>query len=468
MNHETLSPKVKALKINLDKSIYGTFAEIGAGQEVARHFFQAGKASQTVAKSMSAYDMTISDEIYGKDGRYVCESRLKKMLTHEYDLLVERLTEKRGQNTRFFAFANTVATHSSEEEDSRSHGWLGVRFQTRPNGPTNDIILHVRMWDRLRLQQQEALGVLGVNLIHLAFFPETDTAHVVAHLMDQLSPLSIEINMLRFEGPDVDHLDNRLLALELVKQGITEAVLFGPDGDVLHVADCLFKTPVLVQRGAFRPITQANHEVITRSLKHFQSFEMNKKLTPRVLLEITMRNLQADSSNKDQVDTKDFLDRVDTLGLLKYHVLISNFDHLFELKSYLRRSTDQLIGIVIGGSHLGRLFNEIAYKSLGGGILEGFSRLLDSHTKILVYPYKSDQVCINAKSFFPDPSVQGLFQHIKANGSLLDILDCDDVDTSIHSKDVRELMAMKNPKWEASVPEVVKKSIIENKLFGYR
>jgi len=461
MSRESLGPRLKALHINLDDSIYGTFAEIGAGQEVARHFFQAGRASHTVAKTMSAYDMTFSDAIYGKDERYVCESRLKKMLTHEFDLLNERLGQTRGTNTRFFAFANTVATHSSEE--SRSHGWLGVRFQTEPGGPHNDIIVHIKMWDRLRLQQQEAMGVLGVNLIHAAYFPESSMENILAQLMDHLSSLSIEINMIRFDGPQVAHLDNRLMALELVKQGVTEAVLFGPDGDVEHVNDSLFRTPILVHRGTFRPITKANEEIIDRSLKYFKSLPENKGLTPKVLLEITMNAL----SQEGQVNTEDFLQRVDTLSLLKHHVLISNHDAFYQLKAYLRRSTDRMVGMVIGGALLEKIFNEASYSKLQGGLLEGFSRLFDDQSKLLVYPYKSDELCLNAQSFFPKEDLKLLLDFLKKRNLIVDLLNCDDVDTSVHSRDVRQMLSSKNGDWKKHVPDIVAEAIVSNKFFGY-
>ncbi len=459
----SLSPRLKALNLNLDDSIYGTFAEIGAGQEVVRHFFQAGKASRTIAKTMSAYDMAFSDAIYGKSGRYVSEARLVKMLDHEFELLKERLGETRGATTRFFAFADTVATRSSEADDPKPHGWLGVRFQTRPGGPTNDIILHVRMWDRLRLQQQEAVGVLGVNLIHLAYFPTLEISEIVNRLMDHLSPLSIEIDMLRFDGPDLEYIDNRLVALELVRQQITEAIMFDPEGEVCHVDDCVFKTPVLVHRGTFRPITSANQEIVERSLKHFEALPENKGLNPKVVLEMTMGAL----SRSGQIDTKDFLERVDTLGVLKHYVLISNHNYFYQLKAYLRRSTDKMIGMVIGGALLEKIFDENFYTDLNGGILEGFSRLFDDNAILFVYPYKSDSLCLTSQSFFPKPPLGSLLEYLKSTKRIVDLLNCDDVDTSLHSEDVRALLENKDPKWEEYVPEEVKDLIISKKFFGF-
>jgi hypothetical protein len=315
----------------------------------------------------------------------------------------------------------------------------------------------------LRLQQQEALGILGVNLIHSAFFLEESHSDVVARLMDTLSSLSIEIDMLRFNGPQLAHLDNRLLALELVKQSITEAVLFDPSGDVKQVNDTLFKTPVIVHRGTFRPITKANQEIIERSLVDFKKFPENKDLKPKIILEITMSAL----SEGGKLDTKDFLERVDTLSVLKHYVLISNHDYFYRVKAYLRRATDKMIAMVVGGALLEKIFDDEAYKDLRGGSLEGFGRLFDDQTRLFVYPYKSDAVCINTQSFFPKPPLNHLLQYLKAKNLILDLLSCDDVDTTIHSADVRELLEKKDPRWEAYVPEVVRDVIKSNKLFGY-
>lgn len=460
------SPTRKALQINLDDSIYGTFAEIGAGQEVARHFFQAGRASHTIAKTISAYDMTFSDEIYGKEGRYVCEARLNKMLDHEFSLLQERLRAQRGPSTRFFAFADTVSTASQDDGVSKSHGWMGIRFQLKPGGPSNDIILHVKLWDRFRLQQQEALGLLGVNLIHMAFFPPEQGAERIAALVDNLNTSRIEVNMVRFRGPDLNRLDNRLLSLSLVKQRLTEAVLFDTSSEVQHVGDALFHQAVLVQRGTYRPITSSHLEIARKVQEQFRRHPLLEGAKPKVLFEFTMNSLI--DGKGGEVDDDDFLHRVDTLAALGQNVLVSNFRLFYRLKSFLRQYTDCAIGIVIGAALLDKMFDEQFYKPLPGGILEGMSRLFDERTRVFVVPHKDDKMCATAKTFHPHARLEHLYHHLLDNGWLTDILECDDLDTSVHSADVRRLLAAGDPKWKTLVPPAVRRLIEERQLFGYR
>src|SRR6266702_3802132 len=213
----------KALQINLDVSKYGTFAEIGAGQEVARRFFRVGGAASTIAKTMSAYDMTFSDAIYGPTDRYVSRVRLRTMLDHEYDLLLERLNAKLGDERTFFVFADTVAARSFKQHNE-SHGWLGVRFQTQPHGEPSQIIIHVRMLDETNVDQQEALGVIGVNLIYGAFF-YAEPEKLISSLQENLAPGRIEVDIIKFSGPLFCKIDNRLMSLQLVSQGLTSAVM---------------------------------------------------------------------------------------------------------------------------------------------------------------------------------------------------------------------------------------------------
>ncbi len=452
------TPK-KALRINADEGRYGTFAEIGAGQEVARHFFQAGLASQTVAKTMSAYDMVFSDEIYGKADRYVSQGRLVKMLEHEFYLLQQRLEKQRGQKTQFFAFADTVSTSSHNLQ--RCHGWMGVRFQEEPGAPHNDIVIHVRMLERQRLQQQEVLGLLGVNLLYAAFYLKKNGSEMVASLTDSIGEGRMEIDMIRTSGPAFAHLDNRLLSLELVLQKLSPAVLFAPDGQVLHASDAFFGKNLLVQRGAFRPVTLTNVEILERGLEQMRQKLKLSEDSLMVLFEITMKNLQEEG----KVDPQDFLNRVDSLGQLGHPVLISDFFLFYQLKSYLRQRTDQWIVQVIGAAHLEKLFAPEHYRELPGGILEGFSRLFDERTKMFVFPYKSDQICSTAQSFFPEPRQLHLFKHLMDNQWIEDILGCDDVDTSIHSADVRNMLIRGDTQWEALVPPAVRDYIKSHKLF---
>src|SRR5688572_28840541 len=236
MNDETFSTHQKARQINLDATKYGTFAEIGAGQEVARFFFRAGGAAGTVAKTISAYDMAVSDAIYGSTERYVSRQRLQAMLQHESDLLLQRLDQTRGDKITFFTFANTVATHSFTRQEE-GHGWMGMRFQTRPREQPSEIILHVRLLDRENVRQQEALGVLGVNLIHGAFYQHREPAKLIRALLDNLTWERVEVDLIRFSGPAFAGADNRLMALELVRQGLTEAAMFTAAGEAVQWAE---------------------------------------------------------------------------------------------------------------------------------------------------------------------------------------------------------------------------------------
>ncbi|MGZ3799472.1 MAG: hypothetical protein ACXVCL_04910 [Bdellovibrio sp.] len=458
----------KALKINMDTSRYGVFAEIGAGQEVARHFFQAGKASQTIAKTISAYDMIVSDDIYGKEpnGRYVCESRLKKMLGHEYDLLVDRLSETRGSHSRFFAFANTVAT-ASHGTTKQSHGWMGVRFQTEPGRPYNDIILHVRMLDRHRLQQQEALGILGVNLLVCAFYHANKVDQFITYLVDGLKEDQIVIDVLKFHGDDLKHFDERLMNLELVRRGLAEAILFSPNNEILNISDAIYGKSLLIQRGTFRPVTITHLDVLQKGLAQIKQDIVQsegKELTVIPMMELTMHNLQMDG----HLNEKDFLARVETLTSLGLHVLISNFFLFYGLKRFLRRYNSHFMALVVGASHLDKLFTEEHYKDLEGGLLEGLGKLLEQKTKLYVYPHKTSQVCVTTKSFFPAPHLRHIYSYFIENKQIVDISGCDEAAEYLHSMDVMTMIEKNDNRWEVCVPPKVKDLIKEKKLFGYK
>lgn len=467
-SHQTETTTNKALKINTDLSRYGAFAEIGAGQEVARHFFQAGKASQTIAKTISAYDMIVSDDIYGKEtsGRYVCESRLGKMLSHEYDLLVDRLADTRGPQSRFFAFANTVAT-ASIGTSKQSHGWMGVRFQTEPGRAYNDIILHVRMLDRHRLQQQEALGVLGVNLLDCAFYHHEKAADFISHLVDGLKEDQIVIDVIKFHGEDLKHFDYRLMNLELVRRGLAEAILFSPNNEILNIADAVYGKSLLIQRGTFRPVTVTHLDVLQKGLTQIKNDVLaseGKDLPVLPMMELTMHNLQMDG----HLNEKDFLARVETLTSLGLHVLISNFFLFYGLKRFLRRYNSHFMALVVGASHLDKLFTEDHYKNLEGGILEGLGKLLEQKTKLYVYPHKTSQICVTTKSFFPAPHLRHVYAHFTENKQIVDISGCDEAANYLHSMDVMNMIEKEDPQWETCVPPNVKDLIKKNKLFGYR
>src|ERR1043165_1088906 len=286
-NKELLTTNRKALTINLDDAQYGTFAEIGAGQEVARVFFQAGGAAGTVAKTISAYDMTFSDAIYGKAPRYVSRERLSLMLDHEYQLLIERLAAQRGERTTFFVFADTVATKSFKGNND-AHGWMGMRFQTEPGGPASEIMLHVRMWDKEAVLQQEALGIVGTNLIYGAFYYREDPKRFIMSLVDNVGAARMEVDMIKFSGPAFKEVDNRLVSLHLVEHGLTNAVMFGPQGDVLQPSEALYKKAILVERGSFRPVTHVNVDMLNCATAQFVQEPAVKGKDVIVLMEITI------------------------------------------------------------------------------------------------------------------------------------------------------------------------------------
>src|SRR2546423_4200883 len=370
----------KALQINIDAKKYGTFAEIGAGQEVARRFFQVGGASGTVAKTMSAYDMTFSDAIYGPTDRYVSRVRLHTMLEREYDLLIERLDKKMGGQRTFFVFADTVAARSFKLRNE-SHGWLGVRFQSEPRGSPSEIIIHVRMLDEANVDQQEALGVIGVNLLYGTFYHQ-QPEKLISSLQENLVPGRIEVDMIKFSGPLYGGVDNRLMSLQLVSQGLTSAVMFRADGETVQPAEVFYKKALLVERGSFRPVTYATNDMLDGARRVFLRKCGCREDQLVVLMEMTLENLLSEG----QLNHEDFLARVDILGTLGRTVLVSRFGEYYRLAGYLSRYTNQMIGLVMGVPSLLEIFDERYYTNLEGGILEALGRMFKSGLTLFVYP----------------------------------------------------------------------------------
>src|SRR5215469_16712861 len=402
----------KALHINLDPAKYGTFAEIGAGQEVARRFFRVGGAAGTIAKTMSAYDMTFSDAIYGTCDRYVSRARLKTMLDHEYCLLLERLDRKLGAEKTFFVFADTVAARSFKQHNE-SHGWLGVRFQSQPRGEPSQIIIHVRMLDEANVDQQEALGVIGVNLLYGAFY-QPQPERLISSLPENLAPGRIQVDLIKFSGPAFASIDNRLMSLQLVSQSLTDAVMFTADGEMVQPSDILHKKAILIERGSFRPVTLATNDMLEGARRQFlkQSGCSEKDLV--VLMEMTLENLVAEG----QVNHADFLERVDILGALGRTVLISKFGEYYRLAGYLSRYTSQMIGLVMGVPSLHEIFDEKYYLNLEGGILEALGRMFKGGLKLFVYPVEDDKSgkLITAAQLEVAPNLRHLYQYLVDNG----------------------------------------------------
>src|SRR5438552_479687 len=402
---EPLDTHQKAQRINLDAKRYGTFAEIGAGQEVARCFFRAGGAAGTVAKTISAYDMAVSDAIYGPTDRYVSRSRLQAMLKYEYDLLRERLDQTHGGKTAFFVFANTVATRRDE-----GHGWLGIQFQTEPRSAPSEILIHVRMLDKENVRQQEALGTIGVNLVHGTFYLHRQPEGLIGSLLDNLTWERVEVDLIHFAGPAFAGLDGRLMALQLVKQGLTEAAMFTAEGEAVQWAEVLYKQPVLVQRGSFRPLTRATLEVLQRALEAFVREPEVREEPPVVLMEMTLRHL----TTHDVISEEDFLHRADTLRALGKTVLISNFRRFHRLAAYLSRYTDRPIGLALGASYLKEIFDESFYNESEGGLLGGLGQLFKNRARLYIYPHLDLESGkrVTAGNFSIPPHLKHLYTHL--------------------------------------------------------
>ena len=454
----------KAFQINLDAKKYGTFAEIGAGQEVARRFFYVGGAAGTIAKTMSAYDMTFSDAIYGPADRYVSRARLETMLDHEYDLLIERLDKKLGSVRTFFVFADTVAARSFKQHNE-SHGWLGIRFQENPRGEPSQIIVHVRMLDESNVDQQEALGIIGVNLLYGAFY-HRQPEKLIASLQENLASDRMQVDLIKFSGPAYASVDNRLMSLQLVSQGLTDAVIFTADGEMMQPADVLYKKAALVERGSFRPVTYATNDMLNGARTAFFKQTGGSDTELVVLMEMTLENLLSEG----QLNHADFLARVDILGALGRTVMISKFGEYFRLASFLSRYTNRMIGLVMGVPSLLEIFDEKYYLNLEGGILEALGRMFKSGLKLYVYPMIDEKTgeLVTAKQLEVAPNLRSLFQYLIENEFIQEITDYNPDYLRIHPPEALAKLQSGDPAWERMAPPEVTKIIKDRGFFGYR
>ena len=462
MSRDVLSTGQKALAINLDDSKYGTFAEIGAGQEVARWFFRAGGASGTIAKTISAYDMTFSDAIYGPCVRYVHQQRLQQMLDHEFNLLVERLDAQRGASTRFFAFADTVATRNYKGTNE-CHGWMGIKLQLNPQAPPSQIVIHVRMWDKQAVAQAEALGIVGVNLVYLAFHPPDNPADYVAALLDGLTTDRIEVDMIQLSGPDFVTQDNRLLSLQLVSQGLSNAVMFGPGNAVLQPSEILRKKAVLFASCPFRPVTHANLDMLARARRQFLRDARVPEADTVTVFEVTM-NEQAVAGS---INHADFLARADLINALGEYVMVSNYLEYYRLTAYFRRYTQAPLAVALNANQLHELFDESFYDPLPGGLLEGFGRLFKSGVRLYTYPKFSAQgILITTGNLEVGPNVAHLLEHLRANRLVDDIRDVDPGLADQSAAEVHERLLRGDASWRDLVPAPVADLITARRLFG--
>lgn len=465
MEQVTLTSAQKALRINLNNEIYGSFAEIGAGQETVRHFFRAGGASGTIAKAMSAYDKAFSDAIYGveKNHRYVTESRLRKMLDHEYGLLEERLDREEDNAKQYFAFANTVATINFAKT-FKGHGWIGIRFQTSSETAPSEIIVHVRLNENDAKHQQETVGTLGVNLIDGAFHHYCEPKEIMRQLMDGIDPSAIEIDLINFSGPDFEHVDNRLMSLWLVKNQYTDAVIFGPEGKNLLPAELLYKKNILAMRGSFRPVTKVNMDMIKKGYQAFLESKRVNKDNLVVLFEITLNNLLTSGD----IDEQDFLDRAEILCSIGQTVLISNYQEYYKLVDYFGKFTKKRMGLIVGIRSLVEIFEEKYYRHLNGGILEAFGVMFSKDLVIYGYPVHENGKVETMNSVRVHPRFQPIVDYLFYNRRLRDIENYDPEILDIWSREILKQIKRGEEGWEEALPTFVDEIIKEKGLFGYR
>ncbi len=460
------SIKDKALRINLNENIYGTFAEIGAGQETVRHFFRAGASSGTIAKAMSAYDKDFSDAIYETepDGRYVSENRLRKMLAFEAQLIEERLSRDKHPNKIFFSYANTVATIDFAKK-FKGHGWVGVRYQVEPDEDYNEIILHIRFKENDAKLQQETLGILGVNLIYGAFYKYNEPKKLLKYLYDHLDKDQLEIDTINFSGPRFAHVDNRLMSLQLVKNGMTDAVLFSAEGKNLLPADKLYKKNILALRGSFRPVTNVNMDMLEQSKKMFLQENKVDPAKTIVVFEITLSNLRSEG----EINERDFMDRAELLCSLGQTVLISNFQEYYKVVEYFSQFTKARMGLAMGVNNLVDIFEEHYYRDLSGGILEAFGKLFYRDLKVFLYPMRGENnTVINSENLKVHPRMKELYKFFKFNGKVLDIADYKAENLDVYSREILRQIAKGEDGWQEKLPKGIAELIVKDKLFGYK
>lgn len=464
IDERRLTTEEKALKINLTSDIYGCFAEIGAGQEVAANFFKAGGSSGTIAYTQSAYDMKVSDAMYGEASRYVCEERLITMLETEYETLKFRLPKK-FKESRFFAFCNTVES-LNYHKTNQGQGWVGIRFQLNLEAKPNDVILHIKMHDNSHKAQQEAIGILGVNLVYACYFLSEDLNEFLNALVHRLPRDRMEIDMLRVSGPDFENVDNRILALNLVKRGITDATMFDLSGHVLQPATALYKKNILLMRGRFRPVTKVHIDMVESGKKQFLKNKDVSEDNLSVIFELTLKDLTADGKISD----KDFVDRAELLGSLGYTVMISNYLKHYKMVDYLASiARGKRMGVIVGIYNLHTIFDDRYYDNLPGGLLEAFGRGFGHNVKMIVYPANNVETgeLYSLENFKVPQRLTGLLTYLKDNNKIESMDEFDPHLLHIMSDDVLMKINAGSSAWEEDVPVEVAKAIKFFELFGY-
>lgn len=465
MARQIIQTEQKALEINLDSGIYGTFAEIGAGQEVARNFFKVGAAAGTIAKSMSAYDKDFSDAIYGEEAnrRYVCMSRLEKMLDHEYRLIEERIGDTR-ENTRFFVFADTVSA-INYARTIKGNGWLGLRFQLREGGPTNDLIIHAKMKDMDNLLQQEAIGVLGVNMIYACYFHNDNIEVFIKSLLDGLKG-RMEVDNISLNGPDFEHLDNRLLTMYLVKYDLTEVAMFDEYKKSIHASEFLYKKQLMVVRGHYQPPTLVTLDVFKSGYEKFLNEPDVQEDRACMIAELTLNNLRASDGN---IDEADFISRVDCLNALGQKVIISDCDNHQKLINYLSDYKIQKLGLVIGVLELKEIIEEKYENNKNGRLLVSFGELFNRNINVYIYPVLQDNnKLLTARTMMVPDEIHFLYKHLIDSEQIKEITNYTKQNLGIFPHQIFEKITAGETGWESALPDQVTKVIKEKSLFGYK
>jgi len=432
MLREIPETKRKALKINLNPNIYGTFAEIGAGQEVARNFFTAGAASGTIAKTMSAYDMVFSNEIYGAEesGRYVSKSRLIKMLTHEFDLLTERLEGLAYDKRCFFSFANTVTT-LNYNKTNEPHGWMGIRFQSEPHGKANEIILHMRLLDSDASLQQNVLGVIGVNLVYAAFFLNGDVQTMIESLVDNLSIGSVEIDLINLRGPVFQHANDRLVNLYLIAKGFSSAAIFDKAAEVQQSKDLLYKKNIMILRTKYRQKSTPNFDLFNRAVEQFKRTQGIDDSNLIVLIEVLMSNMFDEKNDINKEDLEEFAKRAEELCATGNHVIVSHFSRNHKLAQYLAKCRPSSVGISTNIANLKRIFDSAKYgENYTDELLSYVSDLFSKNVKLYAYPYlnKVTNEIITTQNMPVSYQAKPLYDFLILNNYITDIESYDKKD----------------------------------------
>jgi len=461
---KTLSIKEKSVQINLHSDYYGAIAEIGGGQETARHLFQAGGASNTIAKTISAYDKSYSDHFYnnGQPARYVAEDRVAKMVDYEYNELISILDKQNDR--KFFAFANTVET-LNYAKTNQGNGWIGLAYQGSDRYKPNRMLLHVKLHENDTLLQQYSLGSLGINLLYGGLFEGMDPRKMLLAMLDNLDTNRVEVDYVYVDGPDVDWCDNRLLNLLLVSNNMTPAIMFDTNGRVQQPSDMLYKKNVLLMRGYFRPVNSLAVEFMNDSLAIFKTDEDYKPDNTFVFCEISLKNLM----QGEQLDEKDFLNRVDLLNMVGQNVMVSNFYRYFKLVDYFAQFKMIKLRIVLGLPTFDKVFHSSQYTDLRGGLLEAMGTLFQNNVKLYLYPYTDTAT---GEVVYPDDNhfvgeYQLLWKYLIETRRILLLKGIHSQLLKGTSSHITELIETADSSLEQYIPKPIYQYIKENKLFGY-